>query len=64
MNCSQWASTWSSSGARTGWAKANAYADALLERFEMADKRDKLGKELSKGMQQKLVICALPGPKW
>ena len=45
--------------------EANAYADALLERFEMADKRDKLGKELSKGMQQKLsVICALlPRPE-
>ncbi len=39
-------------------------ANALLSRFEMADKRDKLGKELSKGMQQKLSIaCALlPGP--
>lgn len=36
------------------------YADSLLERFEMADKKDKLGKELSKGMQQKLsIICAL-----
>ena len=32
-------------------------ADALLERFELFDKRDKLGKELSKGMQQKLSIC-------
>ena len=32
-------------------------ADALLERFELTDKRDKLGKELSKGMQQKLSIC-------
>ncbi len=31
--------------------------DALLERFELFDKRDKLGKELSKGMQQKLSIC-------
>lgn len=29
----------------------------LLERFELWDKRDKLGKELSKGMQQKLSIC-------
>ena len=26
-------------------------------RFEMDDKKDKLGKELSKGMQQKLSIC-------
>ncbi len=36
------------------------YAEKLLERFEMTDKKDKLGKELSKGMQQKLsIICAL-----
>lgn len=34
--------------------------DALLERFELDDKRDKLGRELSKGMQQKLsILCAL-----
>lgn len=32
-------------------------ADRLLERLELADKKDKLGKELSKGMQQKLSIC-------
>lgn len=32
-------------------------AEELLERFELADKRDKLGKELSKGMQQKVSIC-------
>ena len=32
-------------------------ARALLERFELTDKKDKLGKELSKGMQQKLSIC-------
>ena len=32
-------------------------ADRLLERFELMDKKDKLGKELSKGMQQKLSIC-------
>jgi ABC-2 type transport system ATP-binding protein len=32
-------------------------ADVLLERFELEDKRDKLGKELSKGMQQKVSIC-------
>lgn len=37
-----------------------AYAQSLLERLELWDKRDKLGKELSKGMQQKLSIaCAL-----
>ena len=40
-------------------------ADALLARMEMDDKLDKLGKELSKGMQQKLSICCalLPSPK-
>ena len=32
-------------------------ADRLLERFELIDKKNKLGKELSKGMQQKLSIC-------
>ncbi|MBQ7598175.1 MAG: ABC transporter ATP-binding protein [Clostridia bacterium] len=32
-------------------------AERLLERFELLDKKDKLGKELSKGMQQKLSIC-------
>ncbi len=31
--------------------------DRLLKRFELYDKKDKLGKELSKGMQQKLSIC-------
>ncbi len=40
-------------------------AKMLLSRFEMSDKTDKLGKELSKGMQQKLSICCalLPEPK-
>ena len=33
------------------------YADELLARLELTDKRDKLGKELSKGMQQKVSIC-------
>lgn len=39
--------------------------DALLERFELEDKRKKFGDELSKGMQQKLNICLglLPEPK-
>lgn len=32
-------------------------ADRLLERFELIDKKNKIGKELSKGMQQKLSIC-------
>lgn len=31
--------------------------DALLEKFELADKKDKLGNELSKGMMQKVSIC-------
>lgn len=35
----------------------DGYKDELLERFEMTDKKNKLGKELSKGMQQKLSIC-------
>ena len=35
-------------------------AEELLERFDMIDKKDKLGKELSKGMQQKVsIICGL-----
>lgn len=35
-------------------------AEELLNKFEMSDKRDKLGQELSKGMQQKVsIICAL-----
>ncbi len=38
--------------------------DALLDRFELTDKRKKFGDELSKGMQQKLNICLgmLPEP--
>jgi len=37
-----------------------AEASKLLERLELFDKQDKLGRELSKGMQQKLSIaCAL-----
>lgn len=31
--------------------------NALLERFELLDKQDKLGNELSKGMMQKVSIC-------
>ena len=40
-------------------------AEALLERFELEDKRKKLGSELSKGMQQKVSICCgiLTDPK-
>ena len=41
------------------------YAEELFARFELDDKRKKLGKELSKGMQQKVSICCalLPRPK-
>ncbi|MCL2264468.1 MAG: ABC transporter ATP-binding protein, partial [Treponema sp.] len=40
-------------------------AEELLQRFEMTDKAAKLGKELSKGMQQKVNVCCalLPQPK-
>jgi ABC-2 type transport system ATP-binding protein len=41
------------------------FAESMLERFDLIDKRDKLGKELSKGMQQKVSICCalLTSPK-
>ena len=32
-------------------------AERLIERFQLTDKKNKLGKELSKGMQQKVSIC-------
>ncbi|MGH4050932.1 MAG: ABC transporter ATP-binding protein [Clostridium sp.] len=32
-------------------------AEDLLERFDLSEKRNKLGKELSKGMMQKVSIC-------
>lgn len=32
--------------------------DSLLKRFDLDDKQDKLGDELSKGMMQKVSICA------
>ncbi len=32
-------------------------AEMLVKRMELYDKRNKLGKELSKGMQQKISIC-------
>jgi ABC-type multidrug transport system ATPase subunit len=37
----------------------------LLEMFELEDKRDKLGRDLSKGMRQKVSICCalLPDPQ-
>lgn len=35
-------------------------AEELLKRFDLWDKKDKLGKELSKGMQQKVsILCGL-----
>ncbi len=37
-----------------GWQEQ---AEHLLNRFDLADKKDKVGKELSKGMQQKISIC-------
>jgi ABC-type multidrug transport system ATPase subunit len=38
-------------------APEDGYARELLERFELWGQKDKLGRELSKGMQQKLSIC-------
>ena len=40
------------------------YAEQLLDRMELTDKKKKFGDELSKGMQQKLSICCglLPKP--
>ena len=51
---------------RRAWQiEDDGFGDKLLERFELDDKRDKLGKELSKGMQQKLSICcALVHKPW
>lgn len=45
-----------------GW---EPFANELLRRFELDDKTRKLGKELSKGMQQKVSVCCalLPKPK-
>ena len=45
-----------------GW---ESRADELMTRFELDDKKNKLGKELSKGMKQKVSICCalLPDPK-
>ncbi|MGI5898777.1 MAG: ABC transporter ATP-binding protein [Christensenellales bacterium] len=47
---------------KSGWEQ---YANELLSRFELDDKRTKFGKELSKGMHQKVSICCalLPRPK-
>ena len=42
-----------------------AFAEELLARFELDDKKKKFGDELSKGMQQKLNLCLglLPRPQ-
>ncbi len=37
-----------------GWQQR---AEELMSRMELTDKRNKFGKELSKGMQQKISIC-------
>ena len=37
-----------------GWRE---YAESLLIRFDLDDKKTKVGKELSKGMQQKVSLC-------
>lgn len=34
-----------------------SFIEPYFDRFDLKDKRDKLGKELSKGMRQKLSIC-------
>jgi ABC-type multidrug transport system ATPase subunit len=41
------------------------FAEELLKRFELDDKTLKLGRELSKGMQQKVSVCCalLPKPR-
>lgn len=40
--------------------------EALFERFDLADKRKKVGRELSKGMQQKVSLCCgvISNPKF
>lgn len=40
-----------------GVAEDADYIEELLQRFELEDKQDKLGNELSKGMMQKVSIC-------
>ena len=45
---------------RGGGREDGSDGGELLERLELDDKRDKLGRELSRGMQQKLSIaCAM-----
>lgn len=42
------------------------FAEQLLQRFQLADIRDKLGSDLSKGMQQKvsIITAMLPKPRF
>ncbi|MCA9257695.1 MAG: ABC transporter ATP-binding protein [Planctomycetales bacterium] len=40
-----------------GILDADVRADALLEEFQLAHKRDALARDLSRGMRQKLAIC-------
>lgn len=40
-----------------GLANTEEDVNELMKRFELADKKDKLGNELSKGMMQKVSIC-------
>lgn len=40
-----------------GLSTTDEETEALLERFELLDKQEKLGNELSKGMMQKVSIC-------
>lgn len=40
-----------------GIKDCETYMHELFERFDLEDKLDKVGKELSKGMQQKVSIC-------
>jgi ABC-2 type transport system ATP-binding protein len=42
---------------RTYRLEDDSLSQRLMERFELANLSDKLGKELSKGMQQKVSIC-------
>ena len=44
-------------GFEGGAPAVGALKTALLERFELMDKKDKLGNELSKGMMQKVSLC-------
>lgn len=37
--------------------EAYGYAEELMDLFELSDKQDKFGNELSKGMMQKVSIC-------